>query len=80
MSGPSLLPMGYAPGERFKVQSTNDFLVFSVQAAGSLSSRWFLYHWRWEGVLLTCLPAVGLLAIILLLTRPDSRRPFPVNS
>ena len=80
VSGTSLLPMGYAPGERFKVQSTNDFLVFSVQAAGSLSSGWFLYHWRWEGVLLICLPAVGLLAIILLLTRPDSRRPFPVNS
>ena len=80
VSGTSLLPMGYAPGERFKVQSTNDFLVFSVQAAGSLSSGWFLYHWRWEGVLLICLPAVGLLAIILLLTRPDSHRPFPVNS
>ena len=65
--------MGYAPGERFKVQSSNDFLVFSAQATGSLSSGWFLYHWGWEGVLLTCLPAVGLLAIILLLTRPDSR-------
>ncbi len=79
VSGTSLLPRGYAPGERFKVQSTNDFLVFSVQATGSLSSGWFLYHWGWEGVILTCLPAVGLLAIILLLTRPDSRRPFPVN-
>ena len=79
VSGTSLLPMGYTPGERFKVQSSNDFLVFSAQAAGSLSSGWFLYHWGWEGVLLTCLPAVGLLAIILLLTRPDSCRPFAVN-
>ena len=80
VSGTSLLPMGYAPGERFKVQSTNDFLVFSAQAAGSLGSGWVLYRWGWEGVLLTCLPAVGLLVIILLLTRPDSCRPFPVNS
>ena len=77
VAGTSLLPMGYAPGERFKVQSTNDFLVFSVQAAASFSSGWFLYYWKWQGVILACLPAIGLLAIILLLTRPDSRRPFP---
>ena len=73
VTGTSLLPKGYAPGERFKVQSTNDFLWFSIQAVSSLSSGWFLYHWKWQGVILTCLPAVGLLAIILLLTRPDSR-------
>ena len=73
VSGTSLLPKGYTSGERFKVQSTNDFFVFSIQAAGSLSSGWFLHHWKWQGVILACLPAIGLLAIILLLTRPDSR-------
>ena len=73
VSGTSLLPKGYTSGERFKVQSTHDFLVFSTQAAGSLSSGWFLHHWKWQGVILACLPAIGLLAIILLLTRPDSR-------
>ena len=73
VSGTSLLPKGYTSGERFKVQSTHDFFVFSIQAAGSLSSGWFLHHWKWQGVILACLPAIGLLAIILLLTRPDSR-------
>ena len=73
VSGTSLLPKGYTSGERFKVQSTNDFFVFSIQAASSLSSGWFLHHWKWQGVILACVPAIGLLAIILLLTRPDSR-------
>ena len=32
LSGTNLLPYGYRPHERFRVQSANDFLVFSVQA------------------------------------------------
>lgn len=56
LSGTNLLPRGYRREERFRVQSVNDFLVFSVQAAVSLSSGWFLFHWQWRGVLLACLP------------------------
>lgn len=59
LSGTNLLPMGYRREERFRVQSANDFLVFSIQAIASLSSGWFLYHWRWEGVLLACAPLIA---------------------
>jgi MFS family permease len=59
LSGTNLLPLGYRTEERFRVQSTNDFLVFSIQAVASLSSGWFLYHWQWEGVLLACAPLLA---------------------
>ena len=51
LSGTNLLPYGYRPEERFRVQSVNDFLVFSVQAIAALGSGWFLYHWQWQGLL-----------------------------
>ena len=53
LSGTNLLPYGYRPQERFKVQSFNDFTVFSVQAIVSLSSGWFLFQWQWQGLLWT---------------------------
>lgn len=59
LSGTNLLPLGYRAEERFHVQSTNDFLVFSIQAVASLSSGWFLFHWQWEGVLLACAPLLA---------------------
>jgi MFS family permease len=65
LSGTNLLPHGYRREERFRVQSMNDFLVFSVQAVVSLCSGWFLFHWQWKGVLLACIPLV--LAFLVLL-------------
>lgn len=59
LCGTNLLPLGYRAEERFQVQSTNDFLVFSIQALASLSSGWFLFHWQWEGVLLACVPLLA---------------------
>ena len=44
LSGTNLLRYGYREEERFKVQSFNDFMVFSIQGIASLSSGWFLYH------------------------------------
>jgi len=58
LSGTNLLPYGYRPHERFRVQSANDFLVFSVQAIASLGSGWILYHWQWQGIIYACLPFV----------------------
>jgi MFS family permease len=58
LSGTNLLPRGYRPEERFRVQSTNDFLVFSIQAVVSLSSGWFLFHWQWPGVIAACFPLI----------------------
>lgn len=58
LSGTNLLRYGYRDVERFKVQSFNDFLVFSIQGIASLSSGWFLFHWGWQGVLYASLPLV----------------------
>ena len=67
LSATNLLPYGYRPEERFRVQSANDFLVFTVQALVALSSGWFLFRWSWDGLLWICLPPLLLFAGFLLL-------------
>jgi len=64
LSGTNLLRFGYRDEERFKVQSFNDFLVFSMQAVASLSSGWFLFQWGWQGVLFSSLPLVLAFALL----------------
>ena len=64
LSGTNLLRHGYRDEDRFKVQSFNDFLVFSIQGVASLSSGWFLFHWGWQGVLYASLPLVLVLALL----------------
>jgi len=66
LSGTNLLPYGYRPEERFRVQSANDFLVFTVQALASLGSGWLLFHWQWRGILLACIPMLLAFAFLLL--------------
>ncbi len=68
LSGTNLLPYGYRPEERFRVQAANDFVVFTVQALVSLSSGWFLFQWQWHGLLWTCIPMVALFVWWLLRT------------
>lgn len=65
LSGTNLLPQGYRTEERFRAQSFNDFLVFTVQALASLGSGWLLYHVGWRGLLLACLPMLLLFAALL---------------
>lgn len=75
LSGTNLLPLGYRRQERFRVQSMNDFLVFSVQAIVSLSSGWFLFHWQWRGVLLACIPlALGFSMLLWFIRDPTGIR------
>lgn len=69
LSGTNLLPHGYRPEERFRVQSTNDFIVFSMQALASLGSGWLLYHWQWQGIIYACIPMVTASAVLLLWNR-----------
>ncbi|WP_169335537.1 MFS transporter [Dasania marina] len=52
----TMLALGHNHQDRFKVQATNDFVLFSCQAVAALSSGWFLYHYQWRGVLLMTLP------------------------
>lgn len=80
LSGTNLLPGGYRHEERFRVQSANDFVVFSVQALVSLSSGWFLYRFQWQGVIYACFPLIAGFSLLLLRTRVfasevESRRP-----
>ena len=56
LTGTNLLPRGYRPEEKFRVQSSNDFVVFSVQALVALSSGFLLHRWQWHGLLWACLP------------------------
>ena len=69
ISGTNLQPLGNRREERLRVQSMNDFLVFSIQAIVSLSSGWFLFHWQWQGVLLACIPLVLGFSIVLCFIR-----------
>jgi MFS family permease len=69
LSGTNLLPYGYRPEEKFRVQSMNDFLVFSVQAVVSLSSGWFLYHYQWQGLIYACIPLVLAFAVLMIVLK-----------
>ncbi len=69
LSGTNLLPYGYRPEERFRVQSVNDFLVFSVQAIAALGSGWFLYQWQWQGLLWVGIPMTLGFAVLLWFSR-----------
>lgn len=66
LGGTNLLPRGYSRSERFRVQSVNDFLIFSVQAIVALGSGWFLLHAGWSGVLLAAtLPVLAFTCLLL---------------
>ncbi|MBT8070384.1 MAG: MFS transporter [Gammaproteobacteria bacterium] len=69
LSGTNLLRYGYSNEERFKVQSFNDFLVFSIQGLASLSSGWFLFHWGWQSVISASLPLVLVFILLAAFTR-----------
>ena len=69
LSGTNLLPSGYRPEERFRVQAANDFVVFSIQAAVSLSAGWLLHLWGWQGIIALCLAPLALFSLVLLRLR-----------
>jgi MFS family permease len=77
LSGTNLLRYGYREEERFKVQSFNDFLVFSIQGIASLSSGWFLYHWGWQGVLYASVPLVLAFALLAWFSTVPGSQPLP---
>jgi predicted MFS family arabinose efflux permease len=77
LSGTNLLRYGYLEEERFKVQSFNDFLVFSIQGLASLSSGWFLFHLGWRGVLFASLPMVLAFALLALFVAPPRKEALP---
>ena len=69
LGGTTLLTQSYRNSERFKVQAVNDFLVFGLQAVGSLSAGVLLASIGWSGVMVFSLPLLLLLVPVLFITR-----------
>ena len=66
LGGTTLLTQSYRSSERFKAQAVNDFLVFGMQAVGSLSAGVLLANIGWNGVMGFALPMLVLLAVVLI--------------
>jgi MFS family permease len=62
----TILPQSYRPGERFKVQALNDFVIFGIQAIASLSAGWFIFAVGWKMLLLLNLPFIAFQLFILI--------------
>ncbi len=58
LGGTTLLPQSYGSGEQFKVQATNDFMVFGMQAIASLSAGFVVFTFGWQTVILSMIPAL----------------------
>ena len=69
ISGTSLLVLTYREDEKFKAQGFNDFIVYSIQAAASLSAGVFLTLTNWKTMNLICI--IFLLIIFLSTFRAD---------
>ena len=67
LGGTTLLTTTYRQAEQFKVQATNDFVVFSLQGLAALSSGFLLMNWGWDS--LVYLSAPFLLVPIILMVR-----------
>jgi len=64
LGGTTLLTQTYRNSERFSVQATNDFLVFGLQALGSLGAGVLLSVYGWNGVMLFSAPWLVVLLIV----------------
>ena len=65
LGGTTLLTTTYRSSERFKVQATNDFSIFSLQAVGALSSGAVIHALGWDAVMWLSLPWLVLLLPVL---------------
>lgn len=78
LGGTALLPKSHTPNERFKIQATNDFLVFGSQALAALSSGWFVFTFGWSGLMFACLPfLLAALALSVWQARRETRATNP---
>ena len=69
ISGTSLLVLSYREDEKFKAQGFNDLIVYSIQAAASLSAGIFLAFTSWKTMNLICI--IFLIIIVLSTFRAD---------
>jgi len=64
--GTLLLPESYGESERFKVQATNDFVIFFIQAIASLSAGWVLFSHGWDVLINLLIPVLFVMLMITL--------------
>ena len=69
VGGTTQLVQTYRPAERFKSQAVNEFSVFGTSALASLLAGSLLVQVGWTSLLLTALPALGLMLLALLLLK-----------
>ena len=74
VGGTTLLTTSYRAAERFKVQALNDFLVFGLQAVGSLGAGVLLALFGWNSILWLCLPWLVMLPPLLWLANGVVRK------
>lgn len=63
IGGTTLLTETYRPEERAKVQGSNDFIVFGVQAVSSVSAGALILGSGWRTLNLLAIPGVALIAL-----------------
>ena len=66
IGGTALLTQTYRPGERLKVQAVNEFAVFGLAAAATLSAGWLYDRFGWVTLNLAVVPLLlaALIAVI----------------
>ena len=72
LGGTTLLTQVYRNSERFKVQAVNDFLVFGLQAIGSLGAGLLLAGFGWNGIMASSLPWLFVLISVMFFARGRS--------
>ncbi len=81
IGGTTLLTETYHEQEKFKAQAVNDFLIFSVVAAASLSAGYLHNHFGWQTVNYASIPAFGVILFSLFwLFLLDRNKTIPVNN
>ncbi len=70
VGGTVLLARAHHPSERFRAQAVNDFSVFGMSAAGSLSAGVVLHAWGWHGVLVAAMLPIAVATATLAIVRP----------
>ena len=71
VGGTTLLGSTHRPGERFHAQACNDFTVFGISAAASLSAGVVMQLYGWNAVLWACVPAIALAMVAFTWVRDD---------
>ena len=72
VTGTTLIARISRPAERGRVQGVSDLIIFSCVAIASLSAGVLHSAVGWDGLVLSCLPPLGLILLIWLAT-PQSR-------